>query len=112
MQHCGVDAMGGARGPASNLQATILHLAKRVEASPPPKTQNHTSTRAQRKFLRERCLRLRRAIFLGETALSPSPYALNFDQALQDPLFAGVLISSRTRLIIVEENYSLLDEEP
>ncbi|KAK7184491.1 nicotinamide riboside kinase [Paraphaeosphaeria sporulosa] len=50
------------------------------------------------------------------TPSSPSPetflYAPSFDHALQDPVKDGIPISSRTRLIIVEGNYVLLDEEP
>ncbi|KAF9730946.1 hypothetical protein PMIN06_004604 [Paraphaeosphaeria minitans] len=47
----------------------------------------------------------------------PSPsseailYAPDFDHALQDPVQDGIPISSRMRLIIVEGNYVLLDEE-
>ncbi|KAL1607958.1 hypothetical protein SLS60_002897 [Paraconiothyrium brasiliense] len=39
-------------------------------------------------------------------------YAPSFDHALQDPVANSIPISSRTRVVIVEGNYTLLDEEP
>jgi pantothenate kinase len=39
-------------------------------------------------------------------------YAPNFDHALQDPVADAIPISSHNRLIIVEGNYTLLDEDP
>jgi pantothenate kinase len=39
-------------------------------------------------------------------------HAPSFDHALQDPVAGGIPISSRTRLVIVEGNYTLYDEEP
>lgn len=36
----------------------------------------------------------------------------SFDHALQDPIKDDVCIPSRTRLVIVEGNYTLLDDEP
>lgn len=39
-------------------------------------------------------------------------YAPSFDHAIQDPVANGIPISSRTRLIIIEGNYTLLDVDP
>jgi pantothenate kinase len=39
-------------------------------------------------------------------------YAPSFDHALQDPVADAIPISSHNRLIIVEGNYTLLDEDP
>ena len=39
-------------------------------------------------------------------------HAPSFDHALKDPVLDDLAISSRTRLIIVEGNYTLLDAEP
>ncbi|KAF2676931.1 nicotinamide riboside kinase [Lentithecium fluviatile CBS 122367] len=39
-------------------------------------------------------------------------YAPSFDHAIQDPVENAIPISSRNRLIIVEGNYTLLEEEP
>ncbi|KAF2451070.1 phosphoribulokinase/uridine kinase [Karstenula rhodostoma CBS 690.94] len=55
---------------------------------------------------------------LASTPLPTTPapdsliYAPSFDHALQDPVVNGIPISTRTRLIIIEGNYTLLDEEP
>src|SRR5438128_1996979 len=38
--------------------------------------------------------------------------APSFDHATKDPLEDGISISSRTRLAIVEGNYTLLDQKP
>ncbi|KAF2027453.1 P-loop containing nucleoside triphosphate hydrolase protein [Setomelanomma holmii] len=38
--------------------------------------------------------------------------APSFDHALKDPVDNSILISSRTRLVIVEGNYTLLDQDP
>lgn len=50
------------------------------------------------------------------TATSPEPeqflYAPSFDHALKDPAPNAIAISSRTRLVIVEGNYTLLDQKP
>lgn len=39
-------------------------------------------------------------------------YAPSFDHAVQDPVLKAIPISSRSRLIIVEGNYTLLDQSP
>jgi len=39
-------------------------------------------------------------------------YAPSFDHALKDPVLNAILISSRNRLIIIEGNYTLLDQKP
>ena len=39
-------------------------------------------------------------------------YAPSFDHAIKDPVQNVIRISSRTRLIIVEGNYTLLDQSP
>ncbi|KAJ4289052.1 hypothetical protein N0V90_011394 [Kalmusia sp. IMI 367209] len=39
-------------------------------------------------------------------------YAPSFDHAIQDPIENAIPISSRNRLIIIEGNYTLLDEDP
>ena len=39
-------------------------------------------------------------------------HAPSFDHALKDPVLDDLEISSRTRLIIVEGNYTLLNAEP
>ncbi|CAO2653822.1 Nn.00g105550.m01.CDS01 [Neocucurbitaria sp. VM-36] len=38
--------------------------------------------------------------------------APNFDHAIKDPVQAAIPISSRNRLIIIEGNYTLLDQKP
>jgi pantothenate kinase len=38
--------------------------------------------------------------------------APSFDHAAKDPVESGILISSRTRLVIVEGNYTLLNQSP
>jgi pantothenate kinase len=39
-------------------------------------------------------------------------YAPSFDHALKDPVEAAIPISSRNRLVIIEGNYTLLDQKP
>lgn len=38
--------------------------------------------------------------------------APSFDHALKDPVEDAIVVSSQTKLVIVEGNYTLLDEEP
>ncbi len=39
-------------------------------------------------------------------------YAPSFDHAIQDPVENDIAISSKNRVVIVEGNYTLLDQEP
>lgn len=39
-------------------------------------------------------------------------YAPSFDHALKDPVLNAILVSSRNRVIILEGNYTLLDQKP
>ncbi|KAJ4353532.1 uncharacterized protein N0V89_005262 [Didymosphaeria variabile] len=48
----------------------------------------------------------------GPSAPEQFLYAPSFDHARQDPVANGIPISSWTRVIIVEGNYTLLDEDP
>lgn len=41
-----------------------------------------------------------------------SVYAPSFDHAIQDPVEDDIVISSRNRIIIIEGNYTLLDQKP
>lgn len=38
--------------------------------------------------------------------------APSFDHAVKDPLPDAIAISSRTKVVIIEGNYTLLDEDP
>jgi len=49
---------------------------------------------------------------LDPTSTEQFLYAPSFDHALQDPVADAIPISSHNRLIIVEGNYTLLDQEP
>jgi pantothenate kinase len=39
-------------------------------------------------------------------------YAPSFDHAIQDPINKGIPVSSRSRIVIIEGNYTLLDQDP
>ena len=39
-------------------------------------------------------------------------YAPSFDHAIQDPVNQGIPVSSRNRIVIIEGNYTLLDQDP
>jgi pantothenate kinase len=39
-------------------------------------------------------------------------YAPSFDHATKDPVMDAISVSSHTRLVIVEGNYTLLDQDP
>lgn len=39
-------------------------------------------------------------------------YAPSFDHAVQDPVENDIVVSSRNRIVIVEGNYTLLDQKP
>jgi len=39
-------------------------------------------------------------------------YAPSFDHAVQDPVENDIVVSSRSRIVIIEGNYTLLDQKP
>ncbi|KAK3201325.1 hypothetical protein GRF29_185g623412 [Pseudopithomyces chartarum] len=39
-------------------------------------------------------------------------YAPSFDHAIQDPITKGIPVPSRSRIVIIEGNYTLLDQDP
>lgn len=67
-------------------------------------------------FDAEAFIDLVRALKMAPVTASREPeqpvYAPSFDHAMQDPVENDIAISSRNRIVIVEGNYTLLNQKP